>query len=162
MKKFAIIASGILTLLAATSCKSNGDGSVSGTVTTEEDTPIAALPDIRGEWDIDNIVFSDADHVRPSEQDPDSRQFIEFTDSTYHIMTNCNSISGDYSLLGDTLTLHEGAMTRMACPDMATEDALRRILPEITTVDVENDSVVRLNSSDNSHYIILHRAVGKK
>lgn len=73
-------------------------------------------------------------------------------------MTNCNSLSGSYTVKGDTITLGDGAMTEMACDDMRTEDALRRILPHISTVDVQNDSVVRLNGSTPAECILLRKA----
>ena len=50
----------------------------------------------------------------------------------------------------------------MACDNMATEDALRKILPDIVTLDVQNDSVMRLNTSVPSEYIVLIKANEKK
>lgn len=72
-------------------------------------------------------------------------------------MTNCNYISGYYTVSGDSITLGDGVMTEMACDDMQTEDALRRILPDIAAIDVENDSIVRLNCGNYSGYLILRR-----
>lgn len=121
----------------------------------QTETPAA---DMRGQWYIENIVFSDSDYVRPDEAVPGVSQYIVFEDSTYFIMTNCNSISGTYSVKGDSITLGDGAMTEMACDNMATEDALRRILPAISTIDVQNDSVVRLNGSTPAECILLRKA----
>lgn len=53
--------------------------------------------------------------------------------------------------------LGDGAMTEMACDNMHTEDALRRILPDIATIDAENDSIVRLNCKNHSSYLILKK-----
>lgn len=114
--------------------------------------------DIRGEWYIENIVFSDSDYVRPEEVTPGVRQYIRFEDSSYFIKTNCNSISGDYTVRGDSITLGDGAMTEMACDNMATEDALRRILPAIVTMDARNDSVIRLNGATPGECILLRKA----
>lgn len=113
--------------------------------------------DIRGQWYIENIVFSDSDYVRPDETSSSMKQYIVFEDSTYFIMTNCNSISGSYTVKGDSITLGDGAMTEMACDDMQTEDALRRILPNISTIDVQNDSVVRLNGAVPAECILLRK-----
>lgn len=113
--------------------------------------------DIRGEWYIENIVFSDSDYVRPDETSSSMKQYVVFEDSTYFIMTNCNSISGSYIVKGDSITLGDGAMTEMACDDMQTEDALRRILPHISAIDVQNDSVVRLNGSVPAECILLRK-----
>lgn len=124
------------------------------------DETLAETPavDIRGQWYIENIVLSDSDYVRPDEAVPGVSQYIVFEDSTYFIMTNCNSISGTYLVKGDSITLGDGAMTEMACDNMATEDALRRILPAISTIDVQNDSVVRLNGSTPAECILLRKA----
>ncbi len=117
-----------------------------------------ANADIRGQWYIENIVFSDSDYVRPDETSSSMKQYIVFEDSTYFIMTNCNSISGSYTVKGDSIKLCDGAMTEMACDDMRTEDALRRILPHISTIDIQNDSVVRLNGSAPAECILLRKA----
>ncbi|MDE7089124.1 MAG: META domain-containing protein, partial [Prevotella sp.] len=109
----------------------------------------------------ENIVLSDSENVRPMEEVTDSRQYIQFEDSTYFIKTNCNSISGFYTIKGDSINLGAGMMTRMACENMATEDALCRILPRIVTVDIENDSIARLNSNTDSAYIVLRKATEK-
>lgn len=120
-------------------------------------TTIKADADLRGQWAIENIVFNDSDYVRPDEAVPGKIQYIVFDDSTYSIMTNCNSISGSYTVNGDNITLHDGMMTEMACDNMETEDALRRILPDITSLDVENDSVVRLNGKTPAECILLRK-----
>lgn len=127
-------------------------------VLVDEEQPATADADIRGQWYIENIVFSDSDYVRPDEAVPGVSQYIVFEDSTYFIMTNCNSISGSYKIEGDSITLGDGAMTEMACDNMATEDALRRILPDISTIDVQNDTVVRLNGSTPAECILLRKA----
>lgn len=118
--------------------------------------------DIRGQWYLENIVLSDSEYVRPAEEVPGSRQYILFEDSTYSVKTNCNSISGFYTIKGDSVSLGAGMMTRMACENMATEDALCRILPHIVAVDIENDSIARLNSNTASAYIVLRKATEKK
>lgn len=117
-----------------------------------------ANADIRGQWHIENIVFSDSDYVRPDETSSSMKQCIVFEDSTYFIMTNCNSISGSYTVKGDSIKLGDGAMTEIACDDMRTEDAIRRILPHISSIDVQNDSVVRLNGSAPAECILLRKA----
>ena len=113
--------------------------------------------DIRGQWYIENIVFSDSDYVRPDETSSSMKPYIVFEDSAYFIMTNCNSISGSYTVKGDSIKLGDGAMTEMACDDMRTEDALRRILPHISTIDVRDNSGVRLVGSAPAEYILLRK-----
>ena len=138
------------------SCTGN-KGAVDKDNSEVNDIATEATVDLKGQWNIENIFFNDSDYVRPAEILPDVRQYVQFTDSTYSIMTNCNSISGYYTLSGDSITLGDGMMTEMACDNMQIEDALRRILPDIATIDAENDSIVRLNCRNHSGYIILKK-----
>lgn len=152
----ALIAGVALLMATATGCAGNkeaksdkGDNAAQTEVTSA---------DLRGQWYIENIVFNDSDYVRPDETSASVKQYIVFEDSTYYIMTNCNSFNGSYSVKGDSITLGDGAMTEMACDDMRTEDAIRRILPRISTIDMQNDSVVRLNGSAPAECILLRKA----
>lgn len=156
IKSFFAIA--ILSAGISTGCSGNKNNSTDAATSTTLE--IMADADIRGQWDIENIVFSDSDYVRPDETIHSLRQYIIFEDSTYFIQTNCNTISGPYTIKGDSITLGDGAMTEMACDDMAVEDALRRILPDISTIDIQNDSVVRLNGHTPAECILLRKATG--
>lgn len=145
----------IAVALFATACSGNKQNS--DTASDNEPQARVINADIRGQWYLENIVLSDSEYVRPLEEVPETRQYVIFEDSTYAFKTNCNSISGFYTIKGDSIWLGPGMMTRMACENMATEDALTRILPHIVMVDVENDSVARLNSSVASEYIVLRK-----
>ena len=143
-----------LTILTA-SCGGNKENKE--TVGNQQQETVANV-DVRGQWYLENIVFNDSDYVRPSEEVPGVRQYIVFEDSTYFIQTNCNTFSGSFTVKGDSITLGDGAMTEMACDNMATEDAIRRILPNIATVYIQNDSIARLDSRNPSEYIVLRKA----
>lgn len=155
MKSYNIAFITGVALLIAAGCSGNKEVK-SDRLDDKAKTEVADA-DIRGQWYIENIVFSDSDYVRPDETLSSMKQYIVFEDSTYFIMTNCNSISGSYTVKGDSITLGDGAMTEMACDDMQTEDALRRILPNISAIDVQNDSVVRLNGSAPAECILLRK-----
>lgn len=148
----------IASVLAIISAGCSAVGETKSSANSNSEKTLRANADIRGQWYIDNIVFSDTDNVRPAEAAPGARQYIIFEDSTYYIMTNCNSISGGYKVKGNSITLGDGPMTGMACDNMETEDALRRILPHISKFDMQNDSVLRLNTSTPSEYILLRKA----
>jgi len=150
----AFIAGAIL--LMAAGCSANKE-TKSDKIDNKANTEVANA-DIRGQWYIESVVFSDSDYVRPDETSSSMKQYIVFEDSTYFIMTNCNSINGSYTVTGDSIKLGDGAMTEMACDDMQTEDALRRILPHISTIDVQNDSVVKLNGTTPAECILLRKA----
>lgn len=150
------ILAGLLAAVALGACTNKTDKAAAAADAAVTETPAAAA-DIVGYWYIDNIVLGDSLSVRPAEQAP-MRAYIIFTDSTYSIMTNCNAFNGSYSLKGDSLRMGDGAMTEIACDNMVTEDAVRRILPQIATVKVENDSVIRLDSPEHSQYMTLIKA----
>lgn len=152
----SLIAGAILFLVMTTGCSGNKE-TKSDRAGEEIQTEVANA-DIRGQWYIENIVFSDSDYVRPDETSSSMKQYIVFEDSTYFIMTNCNTFNGSYTVKGDSIKLGDGTMTEMACDDMQTEDALRRILPHISTIDVQNDSVVRLNGLAPAECILLRKA----
>ncbi|MBO4945054.1 MAG: META domain-containing protein [Muribaculaceae bacterium] len=152
----SLIAVAALLIATATGCSESKETKSDKVADTEQTETAPA--DIRGQWYIENIVFSDSDYVRPDETSSSRKQYIVFEDSTYFIMTNCNSFNGSYTVKGDSIKLADGIMTEMACDDMRTEDALRRILPGISTIDVQNDSVVRLNGSAPAECILLRKA----
>jgi len=152
----ALIAGAALLMATAAGCSGNKEAKADKVADATQIEPVNA--DIRGQWFIENIVFSDSDYVRPDETSSSMKQYIVFDDSTYFIMTNCNSISGSYTVKGDSITLGDGAMTEMACDDMRAEDALRRILPDIATIEVQNDTVVRLNGRTPAECILLRKA----
>ncbi len=151
----------MLIAAAITSCSGNKSASNADSADMLNDQDVVAAIDLTGKWHMENIVVNDSLSVRPSEAVPGTEQYITFSDSTYSIQTNCNTISGSYILKGDSITLGDGPATLMACDNMATEDALRQIIPNISTVSVENDSTVKLNGASASAYILLHKASEK-
>lgn len=147
-------------VVAAAAVATGCSGSKENKSEPEDNAALTAAvePDLRGQWHIENIVFNDSDYVRPDEAVPGISQYFVFEDSTYFIMTNCNSFSGTYTVKGDTISLGDAAMTELACDNMQTEEALRRILPRISTIDIQNDSVVRLNGALPAECILLRKA----
>lgn len=142
---------GALAVLMASCAGGRGAVSSNGTSAGAKQTP--AYSDVSGRWIITDIALSDKEHISPS-----TEQTITFEGGRYMIRTNCNSISGEYTVKGDSISLSDGAMTMMACEDMAVEDALRRLLPEVATVYVAGDSAIRLDSRRHNEYISLRRA----
>ena len=141
-----------------TSCGDNrGDGASDESSSQNK----IANVNIKGRWLLDNIVSGDTVNIRLSYDHGDSRQYVVFEDSEYFIQTNCNSFSGSYTICGDSILLGDGIMTEKACDDMITEDALRKILPDIVAVHIENDSIVRLDSRNPSEYIVLRKDINE-
>lgn len=119
----------------------------------------AQAVNVVGQWQLEDIVASDSLSVKPSEVESGDPQVIMFTDSTYHVQTNCNIVQGEYTQTGDSIKFGLGLSTKMACPDTRVEDILVQVLPQIATVSAENDSVVKLSSDNSSAYILLKKYV---
>lgn len=146
------LAAGFIFVIALISCTPKENK----TVDTGSDTTDIEL---NGQWKIECIKLNDSVIICPASEKESVCQYFTFTDSTYHIITNCNAINGSYSMNGNSIVIGDGAMTELACDNMETEDALRAILPDITTVEAENDSTIRLNSSISPAYIVLNRII---
>ncbi len=154
MKSFILTAAATALLLASCSGNSNQTSASE----QQNDSIEIVENSILGKWNIENVVISDSVYARPAEITPDVDQYISFeADSTYSIVTNCNSINGSYILNGDSIALNAGPATLMACENMQVEDLIKQVLPEISTIDFENDSTLRLNTS-GCHYIVLRKA----
>lgn len=154
MKSFILTAAATALLLASCSGNSNQTSASE----QQNDSIEIVENSILGKWNIENVVISDSVYARPAELTPDVEQYISFeADSTYSIVTNCNSINGSYILNGDSITLNAGPTTLMACENMQVEDLIKQVLPEISTIDFENDSTLRLNTS-GCQYIVLRKA----
>lgn len=157
--KFMLMA---LVTMAAVSCSGNKSENTVANGAHPQD--VAVCVDVKGKWYLEDIVFSDSEYVRvrPDVRLSSLHQYIVFEDNTYFIQTNCNTISGTYAVKGDSIIFGDGMMTEKACDNMAVEDALRRILPNIVTIYIQNDSIARLDSSNPSEYIVLRKATEKR
>ena len=157
----ALFITSALTAALLTSCSgSNKKADDSSSVVSE--APVEHNVDLKGRWTIECIVFNDSLTVTPSSEVPGVAQYAVFEDGSFSFNTNCNSIQGEYQLKGDSILIPVSLSTEMACDNMATEDAIRKILPGISTVSMENDSTVRLVASSPAGYILLRRADDNK
>ncbi len=151
MKALFPAAIGLLLLSACNAKSSDSAAEATDTIAPE------ALPiDLVATWTIENVVVNDTLYARPAEIDPEAIQTMTFTDTTYSAQTNCNILGGSYTLSGDSITLSAPFSTRMACENAEVETLMATILPEVTTIDCVNDSVIRLNTP-SSAYILLKK-----
>ena len=143
--------------IAAIALCSCGGNATQATEAEQNDSTAVVENTVIGKWDIENVVLSDSVYARPAEIDT-VEQYISFEeDSTYSIGTNCNTINGSFVVNGDSIVINPGPSTRMMCENMQVEDLLMQILPEISTIDFENDSTLRLNGTEGK-YIVLRKA----
>lgn len=149
-----------LMILAAaglmTAC-STGKGDMK---TDTADAEIASEPysgSIAGQWLIENIEMNDSVSLKPQTSESENQQTITFTDSAYNIQTNCNLMQGEYTQTGDSISFGMGLSTRMACPDMSVEMALTELLPQLSSISMDNDSTLRLSSANPSNFVLLKK-----
>ncbi len=113
---------------------------------------------ITGQWDIENVVENDSSYVRPSEIEQGITSYIDFRENnTFGVLTNCNHIGGQYQQDHNSIRLYEIMTTEMACDNMELEEMLKKVLPQVNTIDCINDSIMRLNSDKNESYIVLKK-----
>lgn len=146
----------MIAVLALASCTSKSGAGTDAPENGLADSVAVAAPTLDGQWNLEEIALGDSTRIRPSDGLPE--QYITFTDNSYSIQTNCNTLAGEYSLVGDSISFGDGLMTEMACENMNVEDALRQLLPVITTVTVENDSTIRLSGATPTDYIVIRKA----
>lgn len=151
MNKKLILGSLSMMALLAVSCGTTNKNNVSDTVAEASSKAV----DVEGQWGIVSVVVNDTLSVNPGENDRPGEPYILFKDGDYYVATGCNSIRGSYTLSGDSIAMGAGASTMMACPDMRVEDMVKMVLPEILTVDLVNDSVMRLNSGASAYISLL-------
>lgn len=151
MKRIFVCGLAAVALMASCTSKQAADS----TDAAAEAEATAATVDLAGRWTIDSIAVNDTTVVKPGEEAPGESQFAIFENDSYAFKTNCNSISGGYTLNGDSISFGEGIATMMACENMATEDALRQVLPAVVTISTVNDSTIQLNTADAGRYIVL-------
>ncbi|MDE6301533.1 MAG: META domain-containing protein [Muribaculaceae bacterium] len=152
----------LLIALLAVSCSGNKEQSREEAKMDDMAPEAVVNADVFGQWYIKNIFFSDSAYVRPADEVPGSRMYVLFEeDGAYSVMTNCNHGAGLCQLSGNAISFEDAAWTELACDNMKTEEAMRKILPMLRTVEIENDSVMRINSETGA-YLILIRATETK
>lgn len=119
------------------------------------DADTSACASINGQWLLEHVIVNDTLEVRPTDIDPESKLYVHFNnDSTFDFQTGCNAIGGRYAQTGSSITLSNMMWTEMACEDMRMEEMLREVLPQVKTVDWNNDSIIRLNTPTSAHIIL--------
>lgn len=144
MKLTALIPAALaLVMLPACTAKKAG-------TTTEENAALA------GRYDIVTVALNDSTFVNAVDVAEEGQPIqMVFTDTTYSARTNCNTIFGDYTGEGTKVTLKDGGMTRMMCPNTTMEELMVTILPQITDVEFVSDTVVNLTSANSPARITL-------
>lgn len=147
-------------ILLIVSCGSQNNKSLSDN-SKMSDSDTTACASVEGQWLLEHIVVNDTLEVRPVDIDPDSKLYAHFcNDNTFNFQTGCNAIGGRYVQTGDSIAMCDMMWTEMACDEMRVEEFLKDVLPQVKTVDWNNDSIVRLNTP-NAAYIVLKKCEAK-
>ena len=148
MKLKAIIPAAFAIVLMSAACTANKAGT-----TAEENNAGASLA---GTYDIVTVALNDTALVNAVDIDDAYGPIrMVFTDTTYSAKTNCNTIFGEYTRTGGKVTLKDGGMTQMACPDVTMEQLMVTVLPQITDVEFVSDTLVNLTSANSPARITL-------
>lgn len=92
--------------------------------------------DLTGEWKI--IELNDS--VLPAQPEEPYMITFETTDSMFSAQTGCNIVGGKFVMAKDNgISFGNMMSTRMMCPDMFVEEALMKVLPNVTTVEQGQD-----------------------
>lgn len=146
--------------LLMASCSGQQNNSLSDT-SHVSDTDNAVCISIEGQWLLEHVVVNDTLDVRPADVDPEFKLYAHFyNDSTFNFQTGCNAIGGRYVQTGDSIVMSDMLCTEMACQDMRVEELLKDVMPQVKTVDWNNDSIMRLNTQ-TSAYIVLKKCEAK-
>lgn len=132
----------ICLMFAAVSCAGKQDGKPVDVALDSEG--VAQTQAVKGEWMIEDVVVNDTLCLRASDR---SCYFNFHDDGTFGISTNCNSFGGEYRLCGDSISFANVCWTEIACDDMAMEEVLKEVLPDVCAIDFINDSVAQLNAN---------------
>ncbi len=156
MKK--ILLAGVAATCLTAACGGSGAGR---TVPQADEALNATSVDLTGKWLVTEIQISDGQLVRPAEVDSTAATTFTFANDSvagtvYGIVTNCNSLGGTYAVRGDSIGFNDGFSTMMLCPDMTVEEAIKSVLPQITTFSMPTDSTLRLSGA-SAAYIKLRR-----
>ena len=98
-------------------------------------------------WVVDTLMQGDISTPIPPGA---SAPTLLFDDGTVAVDTSCNTGTGPYRAVADTVTFGPIAMTRMACTDpvtIAVEPMVLEVLRGTATVEIEGDSLTLRNGT---------------
>lgn len=90
-------------------------------------------------------------------KDKNSEVFIQFDESQKRVngRAGCNRFFCDYEFDGDKLKLSPIGLTRMACPDLETEQKFCEVLEKVNGVSIENNKLMLLQNGNVLAVFIL-------
>ena len=98
-----------------------------------------------GEWTV--ITYSDPFKatIGASTVSSDENYILQFNDNGFFsFTTDCNTISGEFTISGKEIRFLNLSATEMACDKEIVERSIKSLLPMVDSFDLTNDSVLCL------------------
>lgn len=98
-----------------------------------------------GRWRV--VTYSDPSKaiVEPTEVSQDESYALQFHDTgIFSLTTDCNTISGEYSIDGQSIRFDNLSATELACEKEIVERSMETQLPMVESYDFPNDTILCL------------------
>ncbi len=98
-----------------------------------------------GRWRV--VTYSDPSKaiVEPTEVSQDESYALQFHDTgIFSLTTDCNTISGEYSIDGQSIRFDNLSATELACEKEIVERSMETQLPMVESYDFSNDTTLCL------------------
>ena len=112
-----------------------------------------------GEWRIEKYNSIDNSSYELTEVTHDQNCCLQFNNSgTFSCSTDCNAIYGRFTKENNKISFSNIYFTELACDTMIIERSIITLLPNISSVEVKNDSILIFKNASGNTLIDL----GKK
>lgn len=111
---------------------------------------------IAGNWKVETYVDPFSSQFSATLSADGGRYVLQLHDSGFFsLTTDCNTVSGNYSVSDSKLRFIDPSATEMACEHEAVERCLKAILPLVDSYDCPDDSTLMLLGSSGNSLIKL-------
>ena len=115
---------------------------------------------IVGNWKVVTYVDPFSSQFSATRSADGGQYVLQLHDSGFFsLTTDCNTVSGNYSVGDGTLRFIDPSATEMACEHEAVERCLKAVLPLVEAYDCPDDSSLRLHGSSGNSLITLNKLV---
>lgn len=113
---------------------------------------------VAGEWAVETYADPFKATLDPTTVEPDESYFLRLDkEGLFMFTTDCNTISGDYSVNGSDLRFENISATEMACEKEIVERSIMSQLPMVRSFTVSGDSVLCLIGGHDNVLVRLVR-----
>ncbi|WP_289489432.1 MULTISPECIES: META domain-containing protein [Bacteroidaceae] len=115
--------------------------------------------ELYGKWQIvEYKCIASSSPIGLSKVTDDDNYSLEFDNRGNVICnTDCNLVTGKYVIDGNRLAFDEITSTELACDNMLVEGSVKSILPNVSTFEIQNDSLLFLKDADNQTLMELKK-----